>query len=136
MSDYDFNEPSGGRSRKQGMGCVFAGLLTGGLVFVLCCGGGTALVVFGMNMTTRDVEVQLRDNETLVEHIGPLQSFEFNWSASFAAEENIYVFDAVGKEGKGEITVETVIEPDDSEKVVWAELRTEDGELVTLVESN
>ena len=124
------------RPRKKTMGWLLAGLCTGGLVILLCCGGGSALVVFAMNLTTRAIEVELRDNEALVEQLGQLESFEMNWTATFAADDEIYVFDVQGSDASGEVTVKSVTGVDDEEEIIWAKLRLPNGEVVELVEEN
>ena len=142
VSDYDFNETefSGNRrrqpSRKKGMGVLLATFITGGVVIVLCCGGGTAIVVFAMNVISREIEVELRDHPQLVKHVGPVTSFDMNWTATFAADEDVYVFDVRGEKGSGEVTVESITGLDDKEEIQWARLRLPGGEVVDLVEEN
>jgi hypothetical protein len=141
FDDDDFDEFSGpsrsddrSRSRSRGTSYLFAGLLVGGLTIVLCCGGGTALVVFFMNVMTKEVEVELRDNEVLIEHLGPIVSFELDWTGSFAKDDDeVFVFQVEGTKGKGEITAKSVTGPDDNEHVEWAKLRLPTGEVVDLV---
>jgi hypothetical protein len=143
LSDYEFDEYDDdeyggrrGRPRKKKTGWMLAGLLGGGLVILLCCGGGSALVIFGMNMMTREIEVELRDNEVLVEQLGPLESFEINWTASLGADDDVYVFDAQGSNASGEVTVKSLTGLDDKEEIIWAKLRLHNGEVVDLVEEN
>jgi len=139
--DFDeFSRPSRphNHSNKRGRrsGCLFSGFLIGGLTIVICCGGGTALIVFGMNVITKEVEVELRDNEALVEQLGPIQSFELDWMGSFAAaeeDEDVLVFQVEGTKTRGELTVKSVTGPDGNEHVEWAELRLTTGEVVELV---
>lgn len=143
MAEYEFDEYDDadyGRRRKRPrgkqMGWLFAGLFGGGLVILLCCGSGSALIVFGVNLTTREIEVELRDNEALVEQLGPLESFEFNWTATFAADDDIYIFDAQGSDASGEVMVKTVTGVNDEEEIIWATLRLPNGDVVELVEEN
>ena len=121
-------------SPKKKSGCLLAFIAGGGLMVFLCCGGGIALGVFGLNLMTKAVEVELRDNPVLVEKLGPVQSFELDWTASFAKDEDdIFVFQVQGEKGRGEITAHCITEDDASEQVKSASLRLPSGETFELL---
>ena len=110
-------------------------LIIGGvglLSVAVCCGGGYLLVGFGMNIVEADLERQLRDHPRIREALGEIESFETNWAASMAIEDDdTFVYDVVGTIARGEITVDST-STDDSEEINWAELRLTSGETIEL----
>ena len=98
---------------------------------VVVAGG---LVYFGFGVLSTEIANELRDNPALREHIGEIQSFDVNFVASAAEEdENVYVYDVVGDKGSGTVTVKSLTDSDGSEEIIWARLRTSDGTTVELV---
>ena len=102
-------------------------LVGGGAMFLLCCGGLGGVAFFGLNLVAREIETELRDNPVIVEHIGEIEEFDVDWTGSFAAEDDIFVFDVRGSKGSGEITAESITNDDGDEDVVSGSLRMKDG---------
>ena len=124
------------RRRRRSSIVLILGILFGsGFVVLLCCGGFGGLMVFGFNVIAKEVELQLRDNAALVEHIGEIEEFDIDWMASMAhPEDDVFVFEVTGTKGSGEITAKSVTMPDGNESVEWATLRLPTGETIELIE--
>lgn len=87
----------------------------------------------GFNIITREIEDELRDNPVIREHIGVVRQFEMDWIRSFDhADENTYVYQVEGTQGRGQLTVTHVTQGDGSEKVVAGTLRLDTGETFDL----
>jgi hypothetical protein len=103
------------------------------LVAIVCCGGGGLLGWFGMSIVSAEIEAQLRDNPTLKEHIGEIESFQLNFVKSAAENnQNSLIFEVKGTKGSGEITVMAATDPNGKEIIQSAELRLADGQKVQL----
>ncbi len=114
---------------------VLTVLLCGGGFLMLCGGGCGAIIFFGMNLLAKEIELELRDNPVLVEHIGQVQSFKIDWMASLAhPEADVWVFNVRGPKGSGQVTAESITMPDGNERVTWATLRLPSGETIELIE--
>jgi hypothetical protein len=101
------------------------------LVIFLCCGGGLGVVMLGMNVLTAEIEVEMRDHPQFREHIGEVESFDLDWSKSFAAEgDDTFIFDVRGSKGSGELTVDSVTNEAGAEEIHSAELRLSTGETI------
>lgn len=110
---------------------VLALLLFGGVAICGCCGG---IVYFGFGVLSTEIANELRDNPTLREHVGEIQSFDVNFVASAAEEdEDAYVYEVVGDKGSGTVTVKSITDDEGNEEIIWARLRTPDGTTVELV---
>jgi len=106
----------------------------GGVAGVCCCGGGVAVVMFGMNIVTAEIADELRDNPKFREHIGELQEMNVDYIASAAKDDDeTFVYDVKGDKGSGELTVKHVTDDDGSEQIVTATLRLSDGKQVEIV---
>lgn len=108
------------------LGSVGGALLLGGL----CCGG---IIFAGIGMVENDVAAGLRDNPTLVERIGTLDSLDVNWTLSADYEDpDTMVYDVRGSKGSGVVIVNS-LSTDDGEEIRWATLRLSDGTEFELV---
>src|SRR5688572_7548422 len=78
MSMYeDFDAgPASQKKKSFGPWSCLSIMLVGGAfgIVLLCCGGGTGVVWFGMNILSAEIENELRDNELMKEHIGVIES--------------------------------------------------------------
>lgn len=138
MSTYDeYDAGPASRPKKSGgtWTCLTLMLVGGGVgIVLLCCGGGTGLMWFGMNILSAEIENELRDNEQLKEHIGVIESFKLDFTRT-AAEGNSdgMVFKVKGSLGEGYVTVVSETDNAGDEKVLSAKLRKSDGTEVQLV---
>lgn len=115
-------------------GCIFAVVAGGALLVLLCCGGVVGVGYFGLSVFAKEIETRLRDNPVLVEHLGPIESFEMDMIASIAeGEENVFVFNVKGQKGSGIVTAQSITADDGSEEITWAQLRLPDGQTVDLL---
>jgi len=122
-------------SRRSKSGCLLWAILLGaGLMLLLCCGGGALIMRFGMQIITTQVEDQLADNPILREHIGEIESFELDWTRSFADEDDdTFIYQVRGSKGEGRVTVKHITDDDGNEEILEAELRLSSGEVVDLM---
>jgi hypothetical protein len=106
-----------------------------GGALVLCCGGGVVAVgMFGMNIVAADIKEQLRDNPKLREHVGEIQSLEFDFVATAAKDDDeTFVYNVEGDKGGGALTVRQVQDEDWNEVIEEASLRLENGKTVQIV---
>ena len=124
------------RSQWTPLKLILALVVGGSAVLMVCGGGCAAIVIFGMNVLTKEIELELRDNPALVEHVGEVESFELDWMASIGhPDDDVWIFQVQGTKGSGEITAKSVTMPDGNEHIEWATLRLSHGETVELVES-
>lgn len=113
---------------------VWVLLAVGGLTALCCCGGGVAVVSFGMNIVTEEVAAHLRDNPKFREHVGELQDMNVDWPASIAEDDDdTFVYGVKGDKGSGKITVKHITNDDGDEEVLEASLRLPDGTKVQIV---
>lgn len=117
------------RPEKSKTGCWVAGILGGcGLVAVLAVVGVVALVVLGLEVFEDQVEAELRSNAVVQQHVGNLQEFELDFSASMAAPgADDFVFNVRGTKGAGVITATCITVDADHEDVTAGTLRLESG---------
>jgi hypothetical protein len=132
---FDPYGPPASPPRRSSTGCwIWAILLGGGFLLLVCCGGGALLVRFGLQIVTTEVEDQLSDNPVLREHIGDVQSFEMDWSRSFADEDDdTFVYQVRGTKGEGRVTVKHITDDDGDEVILSAQLRLPSGETIDLM---
>ncbi len=92
------------------------------------------LVGFGFQIVTTEIEDQLSGNPILQEHVGQVQSFEMDWSRSFADEDyDTFIYRVRGTKGEGRVTVKHITGDDGNEVILAAELRLPDGETIDLM---
>lgn len=111
------------QSGRVGLGCVVI------VVLVLAAIGAAVYFIgkAGVDIIAEQVKVDIRDNPVILEHLGNLQTLELDLKATAAASgEDVYVFQATGTKGKGEIRA-TVVTVSDTERVKEGTLRLESG---------
>jgi hypothetical protein len=87
-----------------------------------------------MQIITTDIEDQLADNPILREQVGEIESFEMDWTRTFADEDDdTYVYRVRGSDGEGRITVKHITNEDGGEQILSAELRMSSGETFDLM---
>lgn len=139
MSTYDEFDAGPASRPKKSSGpwtCLTLMLVGGGVgIVLLCCGGGTGVFWFGMNIISAEIESQLRDNEQMKEHIGVIESFKLDFTRTAAEGNNndAMVFKVKGSLGEGYVTVVSETDHAGDEKVLSAKLRKSDGTEVQLV---
>jgi hypothetical protein len=132
---FDPYGPPQSPPRRSSSGCwIWAILVGAGLVLLVCCGGGALLVGFGLQIVTTEIEDQLSANPILQEHVGEVQSFEMDWSRSFADEDDdTFIYRVQGTKGEGRVTVKHITGDDGNEVILSAQLRLPSGETVDLM---
>ncbi len=97
---------------------------------VLCCGG---LAYFGFNLMATEMEVAIRDNAQIREHLGDFQSVRLNFMKSIADDDNnTWVYNVTGSKGQGELTVVQTTGDDGDEVFHSAKLRLSDGRVIDI----
>lgn len=92
------------------------------------------MVGFGLQIVTTEIEDQLSGNPILQEHIGEVQSFEMDWSRSFADEDDdTFIYQVQGTKGEGRVTVKHITGEDGNEVILSAQLRLPSGETIDLM---
>jgi len=100
--------------------------LTGLLV---CCGGCAFIGYLGIGMTSDEIADTLRHNPVILEYIGEIESFEYQFVDSTNIEDyDIEVYAVKGTKGSGEIVVKYTTDFDENVNIEWAELTTSSGE--------
>ncbi len=91
--------------------------------------GGWAMVRFGFNVFSSEVESDLHDNPVIVEHLGRIEEFEIDLTASITTEgADDFVFRARGTKGAGLISVTCVTNDDGVEEVIAGTIQLDSGE--------
>ena len=91
--------------------------------------GGWAMVRFGFNVFASEVESDLHDNPVIVEHLGRIEEFEIDLTASITTEgADDFVFRARGTKGAGLISVTCVTNDDGVEEVIAGTIQLDSGE--------
>lgn len=96
---------------KNAKGCLIGCGIAGILGLVLCCGGGVFLAQFGVSALADQIEGQIASDPAIVEHIGDIESFEVNWSATIEEaqktgdQDSGLIFEIKGSEGSGQFLV-------------------------------
>lgn len=122
------------RAKKEGgSGCLYWALGCAGvgtIACLLCCGG---IGYFTTNMLSTNVELKLRDNPQIREHLGELSSVRVNLLKTMNhAEDDAWVYELSGAKGKGELTVEQTTDFDGDQEFHSATLRLSDGKTVEI----
>lgn len=126
---YDDERPV----RKSSSGSSCLPWLVGFGVFsvicgVLCCGG---LAYFGFNLMATELEVAIRDNPTIHEHLGDVESVSLNFMKSIADDDDdTWVYNVKGSKAQGELTVVQTTDDDGDEVFHSAQLRLADGRTI------
>ncbi len=91
--------------------------------------GGWAMVRFGFNVFASEVESDLHDNPVIVEHLGRIEEFEIDLTASITTEgADDFVFRARGTKGAGLISATCVTNDDGVEEVIAGTIQLDSGE--------
>ena len=103
------------------------------LCVVACCGGSIWFVNFGMSIVSADIESQLRDHPQVRQYVGEIQSLEVNWAKSMVeGGDDTFVYEVVGTDGSGELTVDSISNDEGGEDIISAKLRLSNGETIQL----
>ena len=95
--------------------------------------GGWALMKLGLGVFADEVESELRSNPVIIEHVGRIEEFELDLSASVAeAGGEDFVFKVKGTKGSGLVTATCVTNEDGIEEVVAGTIQLESGETLDL----
>jgi hypothetical protein len=106
----------------------------GGLGSVCCVGGVVGIGLFGLNIVAAEVADQIRDEPEFREHIGELQSLDFDFVATSAKnDDETFVYNAKGDKGSGVLTVKQTEDENWNNVIVEASLRLPDGRQVQVV---
>jgi hypothetical protein len=107
-------------------GCAVVGALV--IVF-----GGWGLLRLGLGVFSDEVESELRSNPVIIEHIGRIEEFDLDLSASIAEEGGEdFVFRVSGTKGSGLVSATCVTNDDGIEEVVAGTIQLESGETLDL----
>jgi hypothetical protein len=95
--------------------------------------GGWIVMSFGLGVFADEVEADLRPNPVVREHIGRIEEFELDLSASIAAQgSEDFVFRVSGTKGTGLIFATCVTNDSGVEEVVAGTIQLESGETLDL----
>ena len=95
--------------------------------------GGWALMKLGLGVFADEVESELRSNPVIIEHVGRIEEFELDLSASVAeAGSEDFVFEVSGTKGSGLVTATCVTNEDGIEEVVAGTIQLESGVTLNL----
>jgi hypothetical protein len=87
----------------------------------------------GLGVFADEVESELRSNPVIIEHIGRIDKFELDLSASVAeAGDEDFVFEVEGTKGSGLVTATCVTNDDGIEEVIAGTIQLESGETLDL----
>ena len=95
--------------------------------------GGWALMKLGLGVFSDEVESELRSNPVIIEHVGRIEEFELDLSASVAEEgSEDFIFRVSGTKGSGLVTATCVTNADGMEEVAAGTIQLESGESLDL----
>ena len=95
--------------------------------------GGWALIKLGLGVFADEVESELRSNPVIIEHVGRIEEFELDLSASVAEEGGEdFIFHVSGTKGSGLVTATCVTNDEGIEEVVAGTIQLESGETLNL----
>lgn len=106
----------------------------GGAIALLCC-GCVGLMMFGFNVIEQEVTAQLKSDPVVQEHLGEVQSVEFDFMQSIeetqargGGDDESLVFHVKGTKGTGDVIGRTETGPDGQERLTNGILRLPSGE--------
>jgi hypothetical protein len=130
-----FSDPYARPPKSSSAGWLLA--IGGGgilLLVLLCCGGGYGGFVLVANVLSAEIKEMLRDNPTLREHVGELESVELDFFGSMAIDDDdTFRYRVKGSKASGELTVKQHTDDDGDEVIEEASLRLPGGEQVQIV---
>ena len=95
--------------------------------------GGWALMKVGLGVFSDEVEGELRSNPVIIEHVGRIEEFELDFSASVAEEDSEdFIFRVSGTKGSGLVTATCLTNADGMEEVIAGTIQLESGETLDL----
>ena len=107
---------------------IIGGLVGFGIMCLVCCGGITMLAKVGLDMVSEDIKRQVREEPTIQENIGEIESMSMNLIASGSHDDDeTFVYDLKGSLGSGELTVRSITNDSGGESIESASLKTSDG---------
>ena len=90
--------------------------------------GGWALLKVGLGVFSDEVESELRSNPVIIEHVGRIEEFELDFSASVAEDgSEDFIFRVSSTKGSGLVTARCVTNPNGMEEVVAGTIQLESG---------
>jgi hypothetical protein len=133
MDDDDSGRARPRSRQESGNGCLYWTLGCAGIGVVcllLCCG---VVGYFGVNMMSTEVEMALRDNPQIREHLGELRTVRVNMFKSMSHDgDDVWVYDLTGEKGTGELTTVQTTDFDGEETFHSAKLRLSDGRTIDI----
>ena len=103
------------------------------VVILVMVFGGWALMKLGLGVFSDEVESELRSNPVIIEHVGRIEEFDLDLSASVAEEgSEDFIFRVSGTKGSGLVNATCVTNADGMEKVVAGTIQLESGESLDL----
>ena len=123
------------KEEKSNKTCLTVGLILGGIVgVVLLCGGcGVGMYFFGTGQLAGGVQAALADNPVIREHVGEIQSLEFDvMDTGERGGDDVFLFDVTGSKGSGTIFAECIQQPGGGVNVISGQLELDNGEVFPL----
>ena len=103
------------------------------VVILVMVFGGWALLKLGLGVFADEVESELRSNPVIIEHVGRIEEFELDLSASVAeAGGEDFIFHVSGTKGSGLVTATCVTNDEGMEEVVAGTIQLDSGETLDL----
>jgi len=129
----DTQEPSRSRKFSRNKVLVFG---CGGCAVIAILSmvlGGWALLKVGLGVFSDEVESELRSNPVIIEHVGRIEEFELDFSASVAEEgSEDFIFRVSGTKGSGLVTATCMTNANGMEEVIAGTIQLESGETLDL----
>jgi hypothetical protein len=132
------NDPAAPPKKKKKNTALWVGLvilILGGGGCGLCCVSGVGLSWFGLGELEKDLGGQLENNPTLVQHIGVVDSFDYDimGSGEYSAWSTT-VYKVHGSRGSGKVVLQSHTSDDwQYEEIDWAVLFVAGGPRVDLL---
>jgi hypothetical protein len=124
---------------KSGLPKILIIVLVVGLIGTLLCGGVCGGGAFwGWGMFEEQAQQALSQNEVILEHIGEIQSMDFDLMGTGEAEDGstaagqTFVFRVEGSKGSGVVSAEFVTDDADTELLTSGTLTLSSGEVIDL----
>jgi hypothetical protein len=104
---------------------------------LLCCGSCGGFAFWGVKLTEQEIADQLRDNPKLVEKVGKVESFSYDWPALLGEEsdDDHDVFSVRGNKGTGRVIVGHSSDFGEEEEIHSAVLVLPSGERIDLLDA-
>jgi hypothetical protein len=112
---------------KWGCGCITGAIVT---VVVLVVGG----IWWGVGMYLGQAQTAVENNPVVIEHIGVIQDFDLDLTATGELPDDIFEFDIKGSKANGTVQLATEGDGPDSERIVQGKLILDSGEEFDLMD--